>query len=110
MNARDTNPRRYARVPVLILLAGVLALCLSGAASAAQVRAWLDRGSMQLGETVTRLPEHTRYVPPTPVVLSEAAQRPLIRLNAFEASATAKVFRAVMAFQQSLFRDAPNAG
>ncbi len=46
--ARNTNLRRF------ILLAGFAALWLmAGAAHAAQVRAWLDRGSMQLGETVT---------------------------------------------------------
>ncbi len=46
--ARNTNLRRF------MLFAGFAALWLmAGAAHAAQVRAWLDRGSMQLGETVT---------------------------------------------------------
>ncbi|MEP6939526.1 MAG: BatD family protein [Rudaea sp.] len=37
----------------LIALFAIAAMSLSASASAAQVRAWLDRSSMQLGETVT---------------------------------------------------------
>lgn len=48
MIARDTNLRRF------MMIAGCAALWLTaGVANAAQVRAWLDRGTMQLGETVT---------------------------------------------------------
>jgi hypothetical protein len=48
MIARNTHLRRN------IVLAGFVLLCLmTGVAQAAQVRAWLDRSSMQLGETVT---------------------------------------------------------
>jgi len=46
------NRRDYTRC-TLILFVGFFALFLIGSANAAQVRAWLDRGSMQLGETVT---------------------------------------------------------
>jgi serine kinase of HPr protein (carbohydrate metabolism regulator) len=60
------------------------------------------------GDAVPRLPERERYVLPPPLALPEAACPPLIRLNAFEASATAKLRWAMMAFQQNLFRDTPN--
>jgi hypothetical protein len=65
---------------------------------------------VQLGpaDAVPRLPERAYYAPPLPLVLPEGAQPPLIRLDALEASAAAKVRWAAMAFQQNLFRDAPN--
>ncbi len=47
--------------------------------------------AVQLGEPVPRLPEPARYIPPAPLALAETARPPLIRLNAFEASATAKI-------------------
>ena len=50
MKAHDTNLRWPAPPRALLLLA---LFCLAGLANAAQVRAWLDRNSMQLGETVT---------------------------------------------------------
>lgn len=50
MRARDTNLRWPAPTRALLLLA---LCCIASVANAAQVRAWLDRNSMQLGETVT---------------------------------------------------------
>jgi len=44
---------RIGNLRSLIALVALAALCVCGSASAAQVRAWLDRTSMQLGETVT---------------------------------------------------------
>jgi hypothetical protein len=64
--------------------------------------------AVQLGAAVPRLPPPERYVPPAPLDLPQAAQPALIRLNAFEASATAKLRWAVTAFQQNLFRDQSN--
>jgi HPr kinase/phosphorylase len=60
------------------------------------------------GDAVPRLPEPARYVPPAPLDLPETARPPLITLNAFEASAAAKLRWAVMAFRQNLFRDQAN--
>lgn len=57
---------------------------------------------------VPRLPEPAHYLPPAPLDLPEVARPPLITLNAFEISATAKLRWAVMAFQQNLFRDRAN--
>ncbi|HUO88295.1 MAG TPA: hypothetical protein VMU08_03900 [Rhizomicrobium sp.] len=57
---------------------------------------------------VPRLPGPNHYVPPAPLSLPEGAQPPLIRLHAFEASATAKVRWAMMALQHNLYRDEPN--
>ncbi|HEX4303797.1 MAG TPA: HPr kinase/phosphatase C-terminal domain-containing protein [Rhizomicrobium sp.] len=55
--------------------------------------------------TVPRMPEPERYIPPPQLALPDAARPPLIRLNAFEASATVKLRWAVLAFAQGLFRN-----
>jgi hypothetical protein len=80
---------------------GILALPYEKSAEVALV--------VQLGpaDAVPRLPERAHYAPPQPLVLPEGARPPLIRLNAFEASAVDKMRWAVMAFQQNLLRDAP---
>ena len=48
MNAAMMKKYTFARAVVLLSL-----LCFAAMAQAAQVRAWLDRNTMQLGETVT---------------------------------------------------------
>ncbi len=59
-------------------------------------------------DAVPRMPQPERYVPPPQLALPAAACPPLIRLNAFEASATVKLRWAVLAFGQGLLRnDAP---
>lgn len=53
MTVCDNGARRSMAVRMLTVFVGFAALWLCGIAHAAQVRAWLDRGTMQLGETVT---------------------------------------------------------
>jgi HPr kinase/phosphorylase len=52
-----------------------------------------------------RLPEHERYVPPAGINLVEEFCPPLLRLSAFEISASAKIAAAAAAFSQGLFRE-----
>jgi HPr kinase/phosphorylase len=57
------------------------------------------------GDAAPRMPPREFYAPPAPLALPEAARPPLIRLNALEASATAKLRWAVYAFREGLFRN-----
>jgi serine kinase of HPr protein (carbohydrate metabolism regulator) len=57
---------------------------------------------------IRRLPEAEFYEPPAGLTLPRAAWPPLIRLNASETSATAKISLAAAAFAMGLFRDNRN--
>lgn len=50
---------------------------------------------VDLSAPVARLPEPSRYTPPKPLALSQAAHPPLIALYAFEASAPDKILLAL---------------
>ena len=56
------------------------------------------------GENLPRLPEHEFFGPPG-LELAKESRPPLIRLNAFEASAPAKIAAAASAFAHALFRE-----
>ncbi|HEX4532740.1 MAG TPA: HPr kinase/phosphatase C-terminal domain-containing protein [Rhizomicrobium sp.] len=57
-------------------------------------------------DAVPRMPEPARFLPPAPLVLSEASCPPLIRINALEASAQAKVLWGVFALTPNPVHDA----
>ena len=97
------NGKLHARAPAalagLIEARGLGILSLSFQASAKIVLAV----QLVAADAVPRMPQPERYLPPPDLVLPDAARPPLIRLNAFEGSATVKLRWAVLAFQQGLF-------
>ena len=99
------NGKLHARAPAalagLIEARGLGILSLSFQASAEIVLAV----QLVAADAVPRMPERESYLPPPELALPEAARPPLIRLNAFEASALVKLRWAVLAFRQGLFRN-----
>jgi hypothetical protein len=59
-------------------------------------------------DVIPRLPEPARFTPPPPLALAEAWRPPLIQIDPFEPSATAKVRYAAQAHFQGLFRTSAN--
>lgn len=56
-------------------------------------------------ENLPRLPEREQYAPPAELGLAPFAHPPLIRINAFEPSAPAKIAAAAAAHAHALFRE-----
>jgi serine kinase of HPr protein (carbohydrate metabolism regulator) len=99
------NGKLHARAPAalagLIEARGLGILSLSFEASAEVVLAV----QLVAADAVPRMPGRESYQPPPELALPQAARPPLIRLNAFEASASVKLRWAVLAFRQGLFRN-----
>jgi len=60
---------------------------------------------VDLNASPERLPSHAQFLPPRKLGLAADRRPPLIRANAYEASAPAKIAAAAAAYSRRLFRD-----
>jgi HPr kinase/phosphorylase len=60
---------------------------------------------VELSATVKRMPQHSHFVPPKPLILPPQARPVRIVLSGFEASAPEKVLAAVAALHNDAFRE-----
>jgi serine kinase of HPr protein (carbohydrate metabolism regulator) len=66
--------------------------------------------AVNLDKKPERLPVHRDFTPPAALGLGQVQKPPLIAVNAFEASAPAKIAAAAAAFSHKLFRDQVKPG